>query len=1335
MPVYRLSNSAMKHFYCFCLSFFLIITTASPFGNYFVHINGKDGLSHNNVKSIIQDSYGFMWFGTRNKLNRYDGTSIKIFDCFDSSTHKRNNNISALFENSDHKLWVGTDNGVFIFDPICESFHSFDSKTSDNQAIAQWIADIQKDDNNNIWIVVPNQGVFKFNLDSKILKLYSVVNKLAPSKTNPQCISIEKNGRVWIGTNGQGVFLYNENKDSFTQYNGSNQGGESLLNKNIYTMCHINEDLIIGVHEGCLMKLDTRKNHASNMHIPQVDYKIIRDIILFDDVLWIGTQNGITEINLKTNKIKQTQEDLINQYSLSDNIIEKIYKDKEGGIWVGTNFGGVNYLPNSHNNFEKYLPNSSSNLNSISKRIREIAEDADGRIWLGTEDAGVIAFDTEKQEFKQITHSSRKKTLAMLMKDNDLWVGYFKDGLDVINKKTGAIKHYSAEMLGINEESIYALCEDRYGKVWLGNAWGVFVAEKGSMQFKRMDIFGLCYTYNIIEDSEGFIWVACLGSGVFQYNPLTNEIHHYTNNGEINSISSNAVSSITEDHSGQIWFSTDRGGICKFNKKQKQFTSYSIKEGLPDDIAYKILEDKNYNLWFGTNKGLVKFNSITHNIRVYTQSDGLLSEEFNYNSGIVSRSGKLYLGSMEGLVAFRPEEFKDNNFVPPVYITRFSIFNKEVNHIPSSSESTGTSIIHAQKLEIKYNQSNISFDFVSLSYTSPQSNMYAYKMENVDKEWIYTKDSHSASYANLSPGTYTFKVKGSNNDGVWNETGASIEIVISPPWWLSNIARILYILSTFLIFYTWWRWYSKRIEKDATEARILSEAEKDKELYKAKVNFFTNIAHEIRTPITLINGPLESLIELNLKDEDVRYNLSIIERNTKQLLELINQILDFRKIDDNKFYTYFQNININQLLDNIIIQFEKEINLKQKKLTINKDNNNPIIARIDKDAISKIISNLLSNAIKYSSQIIAINLYQNEANVQLTILNDGTPVPEEFKDKIFDPFFQVNNPGINTFGSGIGLSLAMSLVKMHDGTLTYEYDNDLNKFTLNIPLNLIEEIDTPAESHIVNEEDHTEDEIRKSSSAETILLVEDHKEMQLFMYNKLRNNYNVEIADNGKEAQFILKKKSINIIISDIMMPEMDGFELCKYIKKSSEYNHIIVILLTAKNDLSSKIKGLELGADAYVEKPFSFSYLETLIISLVNNKKRDMEIFLKKPFLTMIHSGMSKGDEIFLNSIIDIIDKNITDTDLNVEKLADLMKLSRSSLHRKLKAVTDSSPVDFIRLVRMQKAAQIIQDGEHRINEVCYLVGINSPSYFTKLFSSQYGMTPKEFERQQKGK
>lgn len=1309
--------------FCFCIF-------PQGYCNYFIHVDGKNDLSHNNVKTIIQDSYGFMWFGTRNRLNRYDGTSMKSFDCYDPVLQKRNNNVSSLFEDDERKLWIGTDKGVFIFNPINESFRFFEVEASGNETITEWVADIQQDQNQNIWIVVPNQGVFKFNTKAQKLKFYTVVNKVEPSKNNPQCISIEKNGRVWIGTNGQGVFLYNENDDSFSQYTGDNLNGESLLNRNIYTMCHINEELIIGVHESCLMKLDTRRNFAESIHIPQVDNKIIRDIVLLDNVLWVGTQNGITTIDIKTNKIHHIKEDLVNIYSLSDNIIEKIYKDREGGVWVGTNSGGVNYLPDSYNNFEKYRPNGDG-LNSISKRIREIVEDPNGKIWLGTEDMGVVLFDPDKQDFKRMSSNNYRKTLAMLLRGQDIWVGYFKDGLDIINRETGAVRHYTAEMLGIDEESVFALCEDRYGKIWLGNAWGVFVADKDDMRFKRMDIFGLCYTHDIIEDSEGYIWVASLGSGVFQYNPQTGTMVHHTQQGD-NSLSSNSVSSITEDHLGQIWFSTDRGGICKYNKKQKTYTTFTIKDGLPDDIAYKILEDRNYDLWFGTNRGLVCFNPFSNMVRVYRQSDGLLSEQFNYNSGLVSKLGKIYIGSMEGLIVFSPDEFKENHFVPPVYITRFSIFNKEVNSISSDSQLSESSIIHTDKIELKYNQSNISFDFVSLSYSSPLSNTYAYKMEGVDQDWVYTKNSHSASYTNLQPGVYTFRVKGSNNDGVWNEDGASVEIVISPPWWLTGIAIAIYILLAITIVYALWRWYFKRMEKDANEKRILQETAKDRELYETKVNFFTNIAHEIRTPTTLINGPLESLIEMDIKNEDIKYNLSIIERNTKHLLELINQILDFRKIEDSKFQAFFEDTNITRLLDNILIRFEKEINLKKRSLQIIRHQDNPIFASVDKEAVSKIITNLLSNAIKYSEKLIKIEIGGNDEYFELIISNDGDSIPEEFRDRIFDPFFQANSTKEHSSGTGIGLSLALSLVDMHHGTLLYDYVGDMNQFILMLPLHS-EQPSAVAVSPdaISNLDDIDGEDSLNIDLYETILLVEDNKELAQFISNKLGSKYHIETAANGVEAQSILRQKAISVIISDIMMPEMNGLELCEYVKKSSEYNHIIVILLTAKNDLSSKIQGLEKGADAYVEKPFSFVYLDTLIRSLINNKIREHEIFLKKPFLSMQQSKLNKADEQFLNTIVETIEKNIADPDLNVERLAELMKLSRSSLHRKIKAMTDSTPIDFIRLVRMQKAAQIIQDGNYRINEICYLVGINSPSYFTKLFNTQYGVTPKEFEKQ----
>lgn len=1301
---------------------------------YFSKIDGNSGLSQNNVKSIYQDSYGFMWFGTRNRLNRYDGASLKIFDCYDYNTKKGNNNISAIFESPDKKLWLGTDKGVFIFDPVTEKFNSFDLKTIHNITIVEWVADIQQDQNNNIWIVVPNQGVFRYDMATGKLHMYTVVKDLRPSISNPQCIAIEKSGRVWIGSNGSGIFLYNSSNDTFTQYLGNTDGALSLEGKNIYTICHDNDYILVGIHEEKLLKLDKRRNTLRDMNIPQIENKIIRHITkLNDSEIWVATQSGLYIINEELLTVNHVKEDPLNTHSLSDNFIEKIYQDKEGGIWIGTNFSGVNYLPNRNNKFEKYFPVSEKgSINS--KRIREMKEDKNGNIWIGTEDAGVSVYNPSLQEFRTINNSYYRQTLALLLQDSKIWVGYFKNGLDIIQSSQNTVRHYSATEMGLNEESVYALCEDRYGKIWLGNAWGVFVAEKDIMRFKRMDIFGLSYIYDIMEDSEGYIWVATMGNGVFQYDQKQDLLTHYIAEGG-NSLSSNAVSSITEDHVGQIWFSTDRGGICVYNKKLRKFDSYSIKDSLPDDVAYKILEDKNHNLWFGTNQGLVKFNPENKQVRVFTQNEGLLSNQFNYKSGLVSSSGKLYFGCLEGMIAFKPEEFKENKFMPPVYITKLSIFNKEIS--PNTADSPiKKSIEHTDKITLPYYQSNITLDFISLSYTAPQANMYAYKMDNIDMDWIYTQNNQSASYSKLPPGKYVFRVKGTNNDGLWNEDGATLEIIILPPWWASNSAYLIYFVLFFTILYYSIRLSLKKYKKRNEEQQKLFEIEKERELYEAKVDFFTDIAHEIRTPVTLISGPLESIIEMDIPNENVKRNLSFIKQNTNNLLDLINQLLDFRKVDSHKFLLSFRNTDINLLLKEIIDRFQQQANSSKKILKLQFFSDEPISAMVDKEGVLKIVNNLLSNAIKYSRHEIEVSLFRDDTYFTIQVSNDGELIPEELKEKIFEPFFQVKALNRETTGSGIGLSLARSLAELHEGYLFYTSISDTNNFILKIPLsqesiiNKQEEIALQSD-YIVEQEEF----LTSKKQNESVLVVEDNPDMLSFIADKLDETYTVERAKNGIEAQKILQMKSIDIVVSDIMMPEMDGFELCEFIKSDIEYSHIIVILLTAKNDLNSKIKGLEIGADAYVEKPFSFQYLQTLLTSLMSNRRRDIELFLKKPFLPIQQSNMNKADEQFLNKIIEIINENITDSNFNVESLADLIYMSRSSLHRKLKSTIDTTPTDFIRLVRLQEAAKLIQEGKYRINEICYLVGINSPSYFIKLFQSQYGMTPKEFEKRQKGK
>lgn len=1312
---------------------FCSIGFAKESSYYFSKIDGENGLSQNCVKSIIQDSWGFMWFGTQNGLNRYDGKSIKVFNCSDLTSQRSNQNISALYEDSFHKLWVGTDKGIFIFDPLLENFTFFDNKTQKGVQIVDWVSEIVSDKSNNIWIIIPNQGVFKYDQKENKLSHYLICNSDNATKNNPECVCVDHDGKVWIGTNGAGIYLYNPAKNTFIQYLGD-RNGSSLKNENIFAMCDYGEELVVAIHEGQLKKFNKKSNTLNVVNAQGVHYKIIRDVACMDNnELWVATQAGLYIINEALHTEKHIQEEPMHPYSLSDRNVSVLYKDCENGIWIGSNFGGANYLPNRGIEFDKYVPLFKGNSLS-SKRIRELKEDNRGNIWIGTQDAGLNVFNPHTKEFKQINKQLfNPNTLALLVDNNKLWVGFFKNGFDIIDLSNYRPTHYHAMQLGLNEESVNSIYKDSKGQIWLGNAWGVFVSSASSMKFKRMDNFGASYIFDIMEDSKKRIWVATMGNGVFCYSPETNKTKHFQNNSKAaTSLSSNSVSSITEDSKGSIWFSTDRGGICKYEEHSSNFTTITIKDGLPDNVTYKILEDKNKNLWFGTNKGLVKLNPETKKVRVFTNKDGLLGNQFNYKSAIKSTTGIFYFGGIDGLIAFNPDQIEENNFSPPVYITKLTIFNNEVG-IGGKDSPLKNSIIHTKRISLGYNQSNIGFDFAALSFVAPLANKYAYKMVNVDKDWIYTTNNHSASYTQLRPGKYTFMVKGSNNDGHWNEKAATLEITILPPWWQSTIAEFLYIILTSIFIYYLLLIYKRRLIKKAEEQQTIFEIKKEKELYRTKVDFFTDIAHEIRTPLTLITGPLESMLEKNITDKEISKDLYVMERNTNRLMNLINQLLDFRKVDADKFILKFKKISINNFIEEMIFEFQAVAINKKKDIKLFLPDN-PIIAAVDKEGLTKITSNLLLNAIKYSDSNIEVILSQEYESFVLRITNDGALIPLEDEQHVFEPFYQVNrSDSLTGSSSGIGLTLARSLAELHRGTISLETSNSLNSFVLKLPL--YQEINADSTSEAEYLIDEIEGETKQEKSNYTVLIVEDNSELLAFIADKLQEAFEVEKANNGIEALEILELRHVDIIVSDVMMPLMDGLELCRKVKSNIEFSHIPIVLLTVKNDMETKIKGLEIGAEAYLEKPFSFNFLISQLTTLLNNREKEREAFSRKPVFHVHNLKINKSDEQFMNKIIDVIVENITEVDFNVERMADILCMSRSSLHRKIKALTTLPPVDFIRLIKLKKAAEIIQEGNYRMSEICYLVGINSPSYFSKLFLKQFGITPTEFSKQSLGK
>lgn len=1299
----------------------------------FLHITGDNGLSQSHVKAILKDSYGFMWFGTKNGLNRYDGTSILQLDCDDYVAKKGNHNISALFEDKDKKLWVGTDRGVYLYDMMLDTFTALDDKAESGASLDNWVSNIVADSVGNIWVVIPDQGVFRYA--GKKLYFYEIIDRNNFKKETPDCIHVTSKGEVWVGTWGAGLFRYDTAKDKFEQYK-ADKDNNSLTALSINSICESDGWLIMAIQNGRIMKYHPRQNILRSLDLADVSHTFVRNVSMHGDEIWAGTHEGVYIINEKKGTVVHLKSNLIEPFSLSDNIIYTMYEDDEGGMWLGTMFGGVNYLPNRGLIFEKYVPlNTGQSLSS--KRIRELVEDKKGNVWIGTEDGGVNILSRSGQitRMKSNDKEQRNRTiLNMSIYGENIYCGLFKEGLDVI-KPTGEVVHYSDKALNIEEGSVWAFCIDKKGCKWIGTGSGLFMADKDSFLFSKVNEVGYDWIFDIFEDREGNLWFASMGSGVWKHNPQANSFEKYINKeGELNSLSSNSVSSVMQDSKGRIWLSTDRGGICRYNAETNDFTSFSIKEGLPDDVAYEILEDDAHNLWFGTNKGLVKFNPETKDIHVFTTKDGLLGNQFNYKSALKVGDGRFFFGGINGLIAFDPNISRQQLAPPsPIYISKFSIYNKEITvHTPNSPLKKN--IVGTEEIVLPYNQSNISFDIALLSYSTTKSNQYYYRLDPLDKDWVKAISNQNISYAKLSPGKYVFRIQADNSNSQLAKR--SLSIVILPPWWLSVWAYSCYVFFFISSIWACFFWYKRRKERQMTESQKLFEIQKEKELYESKVEFFTEIAHEIRTPLTLINGPLEVIREMHFEDVKLNKNLNVIAQNTKRLLDLVAQLLDFQKIGANKLKLKFETVDVTSLLKEICERFEPTIQYEKKELSLQTPEE-VMTAVVDKESVTKIVSNLLNNALKYAKKEIQVKLEKKDDSLTFRVVSDGEKIPEDMREQIFAPFYRMESNMQKAKGIGIGLSLAKSLAALNKGKLYLEMADEVyNTFVLELPLSPTGQVEQQQQAvdtvpGILPDDGLVENE---EIDKYTILLVEDNDDMLNFILERLKENFIVEVAHHGREALDILRDKRIDLVISDVMMPVMDGWELCRTLKSDMELCHIPIIFLTAKNDLDSKINGLKMGAEAYVEKPFSFNYLKVQILSLLNNRRKEREAFSKHPFFPVHNMQVNKADEEFMGKVIEIINENLTDENFNVERMADILCMSRSGLLRKIKMLFNLSPVDFIRLIRLRKAAELIQTGQYRVGEICYMVGINSPSYFSKLFLKQFGVSPKDFEKQSLG-
>lgn len=1322
---------------CLLLMWVSLFVFAKKTDYYFRHLNTENGLSQNTVLSILQDKTGFMWFGTKDGLNRYDGNSIKVFKRDDNNPYSiGNNTVWSLLEVADGKIWAGTEQGIYTYDPICEKFESFDIKTASGETFPGWIMDMKADLSGNIWIASGNLFCYspKTNTLKKYTQIYHHTGNNASLLSQVWSINIDNDNQIWLSMLHGGLQRFDPVKEEFVCY-AKDATGKDLTSCLIsQTMNYNNNHLLIGLINEDMRIMDKTTGEIIPYRLDSSagESLFVRNMYSFSDKnIWVGTESGLFIHNPQTKETTHLSHNSNDKYTLSDNAVYSMYEDREGGIWVGTYFGGVNYFPRLYTYFEKYYP--VANQNSImGERVSGICEDPEGNIWIGTEDAGLNKLNVKTSHFEyfkpgQYANSLNYHNVHDIICDGDnLWIGTFSRGINVYNLKNKKWKYYqkSNDRGALNNDDVFALYRDSKGQIWVGTSSGAFSFDRETETFIPLTQVKQSFISDIIEDRHGRIWFSTYGGGAYCYNPRTKECTHYDyDQSDPYSICYMKIGSMFIDKKERLWFASESRGICCFDEESGRFIRYGVDQGLNNDVIHKILEDDYSNLWLSSNRGLIRFNPETNKVRVFTQNNGLPANQFNYKSGYKNGSGRMYFGTVNGLITFQPEEFTSNEIIPPVVITAFNLLNNDT--------TLREKLHHSSSIKLKHHQSSFSIDFSALSYVAPEMNEYAYKMEGLEDHWNFLPSAQRITYSNLPPGKYVFRVKASNNDGLWNEEGDFLAIIILPPFWQTTWAYLVYtfllLLSGFLIF----RYYKNKIVTDNRRKQILFEKEKEKEIYDSKIEFFINVTHEVRTPLTLIKGPLEYILNTNVEKEELDSNLKIMEKNTDRLLSLINQLLDFRKTESKGFSLTFTRTNISELLEETYSRFVPMA--RQKKLAFSIERiEDPVWADVDKESLIKIISNMFTNAIKYAQTQIVVQLIDHADYFILQVNSDGERIPHELKEKIFEPFFQIGDEKAVKSGSGIGLALVRSLVELHNGHVYLDTaQKDLNSFVISLPKNQknVIHMDDGKLSLLMDEAGYPEGDIEERKNVYTVLVVEDDEELLQFIEKRLERQYFILKARNGVEAMHILEKELISLVISDIMMPQMDGLELCARIKEDQEYSHIPIILLTAKTNIQSKIAGLESGADAYIEKPFSLEYLQVQITNLLDNRKKIKDAFAHSP---LVHTGsiaLNKADEQFLNKATEIIYKNISNPDFNVDQFAEALCMSRSSLLRKIKGVSEFTPNDFIKLVRLKRAAEILQEGEYKVNEVCFLVGFSSTSYFSKAFQKQFGMLPKDFK------
>lgn len=1331
---------------CLCCLFLLPGKIFSHTDFFLSHLGVEDGLSQLSVLIIYQDSEGYLWFGTRDGVNKYNGYEFTIYrNEVNNPESLSDGYIQGIAEDKYKNIWVATQNGLNCIERQTGKVIRFYPKDINPQSKTNAVNQLFYHTDSTLY-AISEKHIFICK-NSQEVECFLHLENLA---SNIGCITQDpENSNIYLGTQGDGVSILSKDWN-FIEKLSTNEATKNndLLTSHISSILCDKDEIWMVTDDKGLYNYDKKSSKLSiyNDSNTNLSHNHIRTLIQYnEESLLIGTFRGLNIFNKKDKTITPVQMEMEQQGGLSHYSIHSMLMDKDGTLWVGTYAAGINYYSPYHKAISYIKSNDFSGVMGMGQ------EDKEGNLWFATEGGGLFWYNPKTKEqklypLKPLIQGNYEMNIikAVLLKGDSIFCSTHFGSVylfSIPEKKYTLLYDYKSH-------DIYNLYIDKKDRLWIptNNSNWLVLASKGKTQ-NRFEVQAQerYFRYiTLIEELEPDLFLmGSMTDSIYLYNMEQKKVENIANRmyGSDKQLKLGYTSGILKD-SSYIWIATTKGGLFRFDDSLNLLKHYDRRDGIAGSNIRTIVLDKNKDLWVATGDELYKLNRLEDMFYPIKPED-LPTQEFSHYSGTISEDGTLYFPTSDGILYFNPQQIKQNPIIPPIHITSLVTNNNEdvlkQMEYKDSKES---------KIVLKSNQNNLTIRYAALNYIHTDGNQYMYRLDGADNNWHIVGNRREAYYSNLHPGSYLFRLKASNNDGLWNPDETILHITVLPPLYRTWWAYTLYIFILIIISFQIYRYQHRKHELERDIRFKQKEQEKIKELHEERMRMFNNFSHELRTPLTLIINPLDELLQSISFSAEVKQSLQRMKKNTKRMLLLVNNLMDVQKYEAGKTKLQQKKLDFSVFIREIYLSYESIAKRRNIQFILQNELPASYYVYYDETEIEKVFFNILSNAFKFTPSQGTVTLlvkkagketdkieYGDQHYLYIEVKDTGKGFSNEESSKIFEPFYRFNEDIHHQMsGTGIGLSLTRSIVLQHNGYIWAESSKESDtRFMLLLPDTETQSekemsvIDTPASE--INKKAMLLLEEVEIRNKETILIVDDDSEIREYMRQQLHPEYKIIMAANGKEALALIESNMPQMVISDVIMPEMSGMELCKQIKSNAKFAHIPVILLTAKSMASQIEEGFNTGADDYITKPFQISIVKARIRNLLNSNRKKVKQSDPTALLKTMGIVVSEEKDNFLSQYIAIVKENIANSELDVSLIYEKLGMSRANFYRKVKTTTGLSPIELIRNIRLEAGAQLLRETNLNISEIAQKTGFSSRSYFARNFKLVYGITPKDYQ------